>query len=634
MRIRIALAGLIALLCAGIDASAQDPGDPALKHLTIEQLAQIDVTSVTKHAEPIGEAAAAVSVITQEDLRRSGVTTLAEALRLVTGVAVARSDGHTWAISARGFNSPTADKMQVLLDGRVVYTPLFSGVQWDVQDTVLEDVDRIEVVRGPGATLWGANAVNGVINIVTKRASQTAGAFVQVGGGTTLGESVVQYGGAFGAGTSYRVWGKYSYRGGLEFANGTDARDPLQTGRAGFRIDWESASRTTVTMQGDAYDGRIGLSDRPDIAVAGGSVLLSASHTFSSGSQLLLQGYYDGTYRNVPRQFSEHRDTYDVQLQYRAGLGARHDLTTGVGYDLTSGRAPKSLVLFFEPESRSSPLFNAFVQDEIAIRPQRVALTLGTKLEHNDYTGVEVEPTARLRWTPRPGQTLWAAASRAVRMPTRFDSDLRFTGFSPIVLVAGSAEFRSETVVSSEIGYRQTLGTQLSFDVATFYNVYRELRSQEPTPPSGFPIVLANNLQAHTAGLELTTDYHPFARVQLHAGYAFFSEQLRFRANSLDSTRGAQEADDPRHQWSLRSYIDLPGRTEVDAMFRVVGELPDPHVDRYAELSLRFGWRVGRAMELSIVGNDLLHAQHVEFGNLTPPEAFPRSVYARTTWRF
>lgn len=490
---------VLTLATAGV-VHAQDAASETLKQLTIEELTQIDVTTVAKHAEPISEAAGAISVITQEDLRRSGVTTLAEALRLATGISVARSDGHTWAISARGFNSPTSDKMQVLIDGRIVYTPLFSGVQWDVQDTVLEDVDRIEVIRGPGATLWGANAMNGVINIITKPANQTPGTLAQVGGGSELGQGIVQYGGVFASGAAYRVYGKYSYRGALELTDGASAHDAMQGERAGFRVDWPHGARTAFTLQGDIYDGRIGVSDRPDIDVTGGNILGRVAHTFVSGAQLQVQWYYDGTYRNVPRQYTEHRDTYDVQMQYRMTLGGRHDVTAGVGYDLTTGRTPPSPVLFFVPETRTSPLFNAFAQDEIAILPHRVALIVGSKLEHNDYTGFEYEPTARLRWTSTSGQTLWGAISRAVRMPTRFDADVRFTGFTPIVLIQGSADFQSETVVSSELGYRRTVGRQLAFDVSAFSNHYDRLRSQEPTPPSGFPIVLANNLQARIAG--------------------------------------------------------------------------------------------------------------------------------------
>jgi iron complex outermembrane receptor protein len=621
------------LLCTARGVRAQDASGETLKQLTIEQLTRIDVTTVTKHAEPIGEAAGAIAVITQDDLRRSGVTRLAEALRLATGVAVARSDGHTWAISARGFNSPTADKMQVLIDGRIVYTPLFSGVQWDVQDTVLEDVDRIEVIRGPGATLWGANAMNGVINIITKPANQTAGTFVQAGGGSDLGEGIVQYGAAFASGGGYRVYGKYSYRGALEFAGGASARDPLRSGRSGFRVDWQHGSRTAFTLQGDVYDGQIGVADRPDIDVTGGNVLGRVGHTFSSGAQLQVQWYYDATYRNVPRQYSERRDTYDVQAQYRVASGGRHDITTGAGYDLTTGRTPRSEVLFFVTDTRTSPLLNAFVQDEIAILPRRLALVLGSKFEHNDYTGFEYEPTGRIRWTTTSGATLWGAISRAVRMPTRFDTDLRFTGFSPTILIEGNPDFESETVVAHEVGYRKVVGARLAFDVNAFYNRYDRLRSQEPTIPTTFPIVLANNLQARTRGLELTADYRPAAFLRLHAGYAFLSERFAFRPGSRDSSGGAQEADDPAHLWSLRTSADLPGRTEIDAMFRLVGELPNPRVARYGELDLRFGWHARRVLEVSVVGNDLLHAQHVEFGSLNPPEAFPRSVYATASWR-
>ena len=626
----------LAALGAG-SAYAQAPaaaqgGDSSLKRLSIEELSRIDVTSTMKHAEPVREAAAAIQVIGGDDIRRAGITTLPEALRLATGVQVARLDGRTWAISARGFNISTANKLVVMIDGRSVYTPLFSGVFWDVQDVVLADVDRIEVIRGPGATLWGANAVNGVINIVTRPASQTEGTLVQVGGGTELGQTAVRHGIRLGAGGAARVYGKYRYRDSQRFETGASARDPLRSGQAGFRLESGLEGRTLFTLQGDAYVGKIGIADRPDSDVAGGNLLARVSHTRSSGSQVQLQAYYDGTYRKVPRQFSEHRDTVDLDLQYRTVWQMRHEIVSGVGYQVTRGRATRSPVLFFAPEMRTSPLTSLFVQDDIALAPGRVHLVIGTKVEHNDYTGMEYQPSARLRWT-MGAQTIWGAVSRAVRMPTRFDTDLRFTGAAPFVVLRGDPAFRSETVVATELGYRRAVSPRLSVDVATFVNSYDNLRTQEPSPPAGLPIVLSNKLNARTAGVEATAAYQAAARVQLHAGYTFLSGRFRLDPDSLDVTSGTSEYNDPKHQVWLRAFADLPAALEGDAVFRYVGTLPHPPVPGYAELTLRLGWRRG-PVELSIVGDNLLHDHHPEFGNLSPREEYRRSAFGQLTWRF
>jgi len=635
------LAGLAILLAATTArASGEFQNEPdsgqTLKTLSLEDLSKIDVTSVSKHAETIVDAPAAISVITGEDLRRTGAIELPEALRLATGIVVARFNGETWGVSARGFNISTSNKLLVLIDGRSVYTPLFSGVFWGVQDVVLEDVDRIEVVRGPGGTLWGANAVNGVINIITKTASDTQGSLVSAAGGNLVGQSVVRYGGKHGQGMAYRAYVKYSYIGPQVFSDGTSAHDPLRHGQTGFRVDWTPPSRTAFTLQADAYDANSGLADRPDIQESGGNVLGRLLHTTPSGSQLQFQAYYDGTYRNVPRQFSEHRDTYDLDLQYRlAGLG-RHDVTAGAGYRLTSGRAPRSAVLFFEPESKASYLLNMFVQDEISIVPARLVFTAGSKLERNDFTGLEILPTARLRYTSRKRQTFWGAVSRSVRMPTRFDSDLRFTGATPIVVLQGSHDFKSEDVVAFEGGYRAQVAEKVTWDIAGFTNRYDDLRSQEPSSvPPGLPITLDNNLEARTRGVEIEVNYQPLDRLQLHGSYSYLHERFWLTPDSRDPTIGVSEHNDPAHKLQLRSYSNLPGGTELDAVFRVVSALPQPAVPRYAELSVRAGWGHQGPVELSIVGDNLLHRQHGEAGPTgVLQEQFLRRVTLRTSWRF
>ena len=624
-----------AALAIGTDAPQPDDAQN-LKGLSIEDLSKLDVTSVSKHAETISESAAAISVITGEDLRRAGVTELAEALRLADGMAVARFNGETWGVSARGFNISTANKMLVLIDGRSVYTPLFSGVFWGVQDVVLEDVDRIEVIRGPGGSLWGANAVNGVINIITKPAATTQGGLVMTDGGTDLGQSVIQYGGQAAPNTKYRVYAKYSYLGAQEFSNGVGAHDPTRHGQAGFRLDWTPPSRTSFTLQGDAYQARSGLPDRPDIDEAGGNMLGRLLHTSSTGAQLQLQAYYDATYRKVPVQFSEHRDTYDLDLQYHFLAGHRHDITAGGGYRVSRGRAPRSAVLFFDPPTRTSSLVNVFVQDEIGLVPNALVLTVGSKLEHNDDTGFEYQPTARIRWSAPARQTVWAAVSRAVRMPTRFDTDLRFTGTAPIVVLQGSPDFQSERVIAGEVGYRVRVAGLVAIDVSGFVNSYDDLRTQEPgPPPAGIPITLANGLRATTKGIELGVDYQPMARWQLHGAYTRLGEKFRLAPGSRDLSNGTVEHNDPANQASLRSHLDLPNDSELDAVLRIVGALPAPAVARYAELTLRAGWGHSGPVEFSLIGDNLLHARHGESAATGPlQEQFLRRVTARLTWHY
>ena len=635
---RFVLAGAIAL--SAVPAAAQTPSDQAenehtLRRLSIEDLGKIDVTSASRHAEPVSEAAAAVTVITQDDIRRAGITTLPDALRLASGVQVARINGQTWAITSRGFSSAAANKMVVLIDGRSVYTPLFSGVFWDQQDLVLEDIDRIEVIRGPAGALWGANAVNGVINVITRSADGTKGGMVHVDAGNTIGQAAFRHGGLAGASGAYRVYAKYRFLDAQRFAaNGASSLDTITSGQAGFRYDADTSARTAVTFQGDAYKGSEGLADRSDIDAAGGNVLGRVSHTLSSGAQLQLQFYYDGTHRRVPLQYAEHRDTGDVDFQYRFTPHARHDLTLGAGLDVSRSATVPTPTFFFEPETRTASLVNVFVQDDLSIVPNRFDVIVGSKFEHNVYTGFEYQPTGRLRWRPTGTQTVWAAVSRAVRMPTRFDSDLRFTANSPILVLSGDPGFQSETVIAYELGYRTTVSRLVSFDVSTFVNDYDRLRTEEPTPPAGFPIVLANNMTARIAGVEASATIQPMPAWQLHAGYTLLAERVALKPNSHDPTLGINEYNDPKNQFWLQSFLNLPGRAEIDAVLRSVGALPHPAVPGYTELTLHAGWRPVAQVEAALVGRDLLHPTHREFQIGAPPEAIRRAVLVQATFRF
>jgi iron complex outermembrane receptor protein len=609
-------------------------GVPGLKRLSIEELARISVLSSSRHIEPVSDAAASVTVITGDSIRRAGVRTLPEALRLATGVAVGRA-GPSWSISARGFNSAGANKMVVLLDGRSLYTPLFSGVFWNVPDVLLADVDRIEVVRGAGGTLWGANAMNGVINIITKLASETQGALVQAGVGTAENLLTARYGGRLGAG-AYRAYAKFRHLGALPLVSGEDSREPMRAGQAGFRLDVDPAAAQAFTLQGDVYRGTVDLAlgaGMATIAFDGGNVLARMRRTFRSGAQLQLQAYYDNTHRRVPTQYAERRHTGDVELQYRFSAGTRHDIVSGAGLTLSRDRTRRTGSFFFEPAARTFTLLNVFVQDDIEIVPGRLSAIVGSKFEHNTYTGFEVQPTARVRWRPARSHTIWGAVSRAVRMPTRFDTDLRFTANTPAVVLRGDDDFRSETMVGAEIGYRTFLAPHAAVAVAAFHNRYDDLRSQEPTPPQGVPIVLANKHEGQTSGVEITgrVDLGPASSVS--GGYAFLRGRFAFDPDSADPSGGALEHNDPRHQLWVRSSSDLPGGVELDGRLRWIGALPNPAVPGYAELTLRAARPVGDRFLVEVVGDNLLHERHAEWFNLGPRVAVPRSVFARLTWQ-
>ncbi|HEY2737950.1 MAG TPA: TonB-dependent receptor, partial [Thermoanaerobaculia bacterium] len=418
-------------------AQAVDPAE--LKNLSIEELMQLDVTSVSRRSERLSQAAAAIAVITQEDLRRSGVTNLPDALRLVNSLFVGRSSQRDWAITARGFAITTANKLLVLIDGRSIYTPLFSGTFWDVQDTLLEDVDRIEVIRGPGATLWGANAVNGIINIITKRAADTQGGLAVAGAGHPLerGFGALRYGGTVGESGHYRVYGKGFDRGPLELAGGASADDPMHMGQGGFRTDWGEGKADAFTLQGDAYDGRIGQALGGDTRVDGGNLLGRWSRHVAAGSDLDLQLYWDRTHRLIPETFEEHRDTFDLDLQNHLRVGERHDVVWGFGLRRTQDEVINSAAVAFLPSRQSQDLYSVFAQDEIGLRDD-LHLTAGAKLEHNSYTGFELQPNVRMTWVLNDRRTVWGAVSRAVRTPTRLDENIEFLSAGQVVLTGST----------------------------------------------------------------------------------------------------------------------------------------------------------------------------------------------------
>lgn len=592
-----------------------------------------EVTSVSRRPEKLQETASAIQVITADEIRRSGATSLAEALRLASNLEVAQIDSRQWAVSARGFNGSSANKLLVLLDGRTLYSPLHAAVFWDVQDTLLEDVDRIEVISGPGATQWGANAVNGVINITTKSAKDTPGLFLTAGGGTELhGSSGVRYGGVLAPGVYYRIYGKYFERARTRFSDGRSGANDWSMGQGGFRVDWDTAGGNLVTLQGDAYDGRIGQTAAADVRVSGGNVLGRWTRTFSGKSNLTLQWYYDRTHRRIPGTFAEDLGTYDVDFQHRFPIGKRHDVTWGAGYRLIDDQQHNDYpVLAFLPAHVRREWFSVFAQDEITLLQDRLHLTLGTKLEHNYYTGLESQPGARLAWLPAREQTVWAAVSRAVRTPSRIDSEFYAPRDPPFTLLQGNPDFASEELLAYELGWRVQPQPQLSLALALFYHDYNRLRSTERVNPAApLPFFLGNGQEGTATGGELTADYHVTGSWRLRAGYTQLHLRLR---NKPGSTSPPPTHTDPEHQFTLRSLLDLPGQIEWDATYRYVAHIASSRVPAYDELDLRLGWQPTAALEFSLVGQNLLRPRHGEFNPPASRQQIARGFYGKIIWR-
>jgi iron complex outermembrane receptor protein len=634
----------------------------ALKKLSLDELMDLDVTSVAKEPEPYGQAPAAIDVITGDEIQRSGASSIPEALRLADNLDVAQKNSHDWAISARGFDTSLANKLLVLIDGRTVYTPLFAGVFWDEQDYMLEDIDRIEVISGPGGTLWGANAVNGVINITTKSADKTQGLYVDGGGGSELRDfGGARYGGTLASNVYYRVYGKYFDRNSEVFGNGNDSTDSWNQGQGGFRIDAEPSLQNTITLQGDYYAGHEGVTTGGRANVAGGNVLGRWSHTFSDDSDMSLQMYYDRTHLADPIPadvngaltlapagiLTDDLDTYDLDFQHRLHLGERNNFVWGLGYRFTHEVDQNAPALAFLPPTLDQNLFSLFVQDEIKLL-ENLSFTLGTKVEHNDYTGFEEEPSGRIQWNVTPKQMLWAAVSRAVRMPSRVDDDERLPISPPLSgvfgpnLLTGNSNFVSETLIAFEAGYRAQLHERISTSISTFYNLYNDIRSANTSPtPFGLPVIYENNLKGETYGFELTADYQVLDWWRLHGGYDLLKENIYVKPGQTDINNAHNEIADPQQQFSIRSSMDLPKNVDLDTALRWVDTLTINNgatlgtVPSYFELEARLAWRPIKRLELSVVGQNLLHDHHPEYGFPSPTrEEIERSVYGKISYNW
>ena len=645
-------------------ASVTETNDDDLKQLSLEQLANVEVTITSKEPVTIARAPAAIYVLTSEDIRRSGATSIPEALRLVPGVEVARIDSNKWSLGVRGFAGRLSRSVLVLIDGRSVYTPLFAGVYWEVQDTLLEDVDRIEVIRGPGGTIWGANAVNGVINIVTKNSKDTHGMLVSAGGGN-VDQGFVNF--RIGSGNkdknfNYRIYGKGFTRG-SEFHSDGREFDDWRIGQGGFRTDWNPNERDTLTIQGDLYEGTAGQRvaitsySPPSITnveqaakLAGGNLMGRWKRDLATGSDIQVQAYYDRTNREDV-SLAEARNTFDVDLLHHFGLPRGQDFIWGVGARFSVGNATQVVpTVVITPNQFTDKLYSAFIQDEIPIVQNRLSLTVGSKFLHNNYSGFDIQPSARLLWTPRQQHSLWASVTRAVRTPSRVEEDLQLTGLftsTPPVFfrLATDRDFASERLLSYETGYRGLVRRYLYLDIATFYNHYDNLLSIEPgtpfsettPPPTHFviPFLFRNGLSGDTSGIEIATDWTPFRSWRLKSSYSYLNLDLRKSAGSLDpSTVSSTENSSPRHQVVIQSFLQLSKNLDLDLTYRYVSALPAQSVRSYSTADLRFGWHIGEGLEISIAGQNLFQPHHSEYGG--DPGGLvgiKRSAYTKITWR-
>ncbi|HLK47064.1 MAG TPA: TonB-dependent receptor [Bryobacteraceae bacterium] len=651
-------ATILAVLAPGLWAQ------PNLLDLSLEQLMNIQVRSVSKKAQRLSRTAAAVFVLNAEDIRRSGATNLPDLLRLVPGVQVARLDANAWAISIRGFNARYSNKVLVLIDGRTAYAPDFGGVFWDQQDLPLENIERIEVIRGPGGTAWGANAVNGVINITTTDSRSHSGARLSlVAGSEAPVAAFLEYSAPVHTSGGYRVFGRFTDTADRKLADGTSAGDGWHRQQGGFRTDWKLNGRDTLTLQGDLFHNRAGqrrwsayalgfpfqsVISQP-IEANGGNFLARWTRTRSNLSSFQVQAYYD-RFSRADLGVVESVDTLDTDFQYRLPLGTRHDVVWGGGYRVTRSGANSPDPSIFSGPYRTDSLYSLFAQDEISFG-SRFSVSFGSRLEHNAYTGLEFEPSLRFAWALTPHETFWASASRAIRQPSRLENSVdvelgRFPvppGITAIVKMYGNRSLQAEELRDLEIGYRSQVTRRFSLDLTAFTGWYGHLQwtvlgNPQPVTPSEMviPVMFKNVDHGWMYGAELASTWEATSRWRISPGYAFVG-----LAATPDSAVARQRTPEPgrqpaKHVVHLRSLFDLTRRTEFDLSLYGTTRLPDAGISGYARLDARINRRFGESTEASIVGQNLLQPRHLEFldhAGILSSEV-PRSIYGKLTWRF
>lgn len=622
---------LAAALSSGASAHSTTFATRDLANLSLEQLSNIVVTSVSRREQMLGSAAASVYVIRAEDIRRSGATTLPEALRLAPNLQIARTDANQYAISSRGFNNPIADRLLVLVDGRTVYSPLFSGVFWDVQDVMLEDVERIEVISGPGATMWGANAVSGVINVITRSARDTLGTLAAAGAGSDRRKAAVRYGDALGETGYIRVYGKALGRENTDRMSGVPVKDASERMQAGFRSDWGNPRRG-FTLQGDAYQSNIDQQIGGARHLRGANLLARWTEERADDSTLRLQAYYDRAERDQPGTLKKRLDIVDFEFQHGIMPAEQHWLLWGGGYRYGHDDLDEvnEAALAFIPQDKDLHWYHLFAQYEWDVRPD-VAVTLGLKGEHNDYTGLEWLPTARIAWALPRDRLIWGSLSRAVRAPSRFDRELHIPGTPPYTL-AGGPDFRSEISNVLELGYRTQPTARSAFSITAFHQIHDGLRSFEPGS-GGEPGTIRNDVDGSTSGIEAWGSYRITGNWRLDGGWVELRQHLRSASRSGLAPSAALLGNDPKRWITLRSVVDITPRHEFDLMARYMGELDDPSVPAYTSFNARLGWRVIRELELSLVLRNLFDPSHGEWGAAPNRTEFPRSVFVEVVWR-
>jgi len=653
---------LIYFLSLSIYSTNANSDHNELIDFSVEDLLNIEVISVSKKAKSLNDSPAAIFVITQNDINRIGATSIPEALRLAPGLDVSRIDANKWAVSARGFNGRFSNKLLVLIDGRSIYTRAFSGVYWENNDVMLEDVERIEVIRGPGATLWGANAVNGVINIITKNSADTQGGLLIAGGGTEeQGFGAFRYGGQLNIDTTARAYIKGFKHDESTLKSGGEAGDDRDKVQGGFRLDTQLSTKDNLTLQGDAYHSHINQNTTLPLLTSpyqstfnetidsfGGNLLGRHQHIYSPTSEHTLQIYYD-FYERDEAIFKESRHIIDIDFQHRFSWLNWNDLIWGVGYRYNHDDFSKNDVAKANPSSRNDQLFSAFLQDEITLINDSLWLTLGAKVEHNDYSGFEAQPTARLMWIPHHQHRLWGAISRAVRTPSRLDHDIsilvRTIPVDPQTTIAASfvglPEFNSERVISYELGYRTTFIDNVSIDFTSFYNEYSSLMSSTtqaliPNPTTGFTdaqTTINNKATTTTYGFEVAAVWQILDWWRWDANYNLLKTKVdnKFK-NDLS----------PQQQVSLRSIMSLKQNIDLDILFRyvdsstAVGIIGTTHIKDYVSLDIRLAWQPVSNLELSLVGQNLLAEKHLEYRQefITSATEIDRGMYGKLAWSF
>ncbi|HNJ92847.1 MAG TPA: TonB-dependent receptor [Nitrosomonas sp.] len=665
---------LMLLILLSTNAISGKPGDNQFLELSIEELMNVKVTTVSRRAQKLSEVASAIFVITQDDIRRSGATSIPDALRMAPGVQVDRVSTGQWAISIRGFNGIYANKLQVLMDGRSVYSPIFSGVLWEQQDTLIEDIERIEVIRGPAATVWGANAVNGVINIITKKAAETQGTLLSAGGGSfEHGFFGARYGGKINEETPFRVYAKGFTRDHMISPEGANRHDQWHSARGGFRLD-HARGLDQFTLQGDIYFNSFGNSVDKNTSQLlalqtqglrgnqeGGNIRFRWDRVYSERSSIMLQTYYDrNTHQLLPIGKSD-AESFDIDFQHRLPLFDKHDVIWGANYRLYNNKIFDTLLTSASPRERTHHQFSGFIRDDVALIPDRLLFSLGTRLDHNDFSGLEVQPNARLMWTPNAQNSIWASISRAVRIPSRGENDITLNAGQlqslpgiptlpiPIsILMQGANNFGSEKLLAYELGYRHQFSQQASIDIAGFINDYSHLRDLSFGALSFstglprqliLPLLLNNRASALTYGFEVSADWKPTNRWRLQGNYSFLdiSTSSNELLKTFDPTTGGAAKVNPQHQFSVRSNYDISDRLQFNLWLRYTSAIGFYNIPGFVTMDTKLAFKPVKDVELFLVGQNLFSEYHREFvsDNIPSiPALIPRGIYVGARWQF